>query len=99
MIPLKAGEKRRSKRRLSVLQKEWSVFRMLLTSRKPLDLVFGFMGIVGKFDMSTQERKGRDVETAYVGNASESFGCKGSRKTGKCEEGAGRGSKQKYILE
>lgn len=65
MIPLKVGEKRRSKRRLSVLQ-EWSVFRMLLTSRKPLDLVFGFMGIVDKFDMSTRE-KGQGCRNSLCG--------------------------------
>lgn len=62
------------------------------------------MGIVGKFDIAVSgghehtREKGRDVETAYVGNTSESFGCEGSRKTGKREEEAGGGSKEKYIL-
>lgn len=39
-------EEKEQKEAMSVLQKEWSVFRMLLTSRKPLDLVFSFVGVL-----------------------------------------------------
>ena len=56
---------------LSILQ-EWSVFTMLLTSRKPLDLVFGlFSGGVGNFDVAVSvesrahKREGQHVWQLY----------------------------------
>lgn len=48
-IPVEIGEEKKQQKE-TALQREWSVFRMLLASRKTLDLVFGFVGIVGKCD-------------------------------------------------
>lgn len=45
-------EEKEQKEAMSVLQKEWSVFRMLLTSRKTTGFGLQFCGGFGNYDLA-----------------------------------------------